>query len=223
MFTIIGIVVVIGSVVGGFTIAGGQLMGVKLTDRFFLRNASLGASLEVTTPTGIDASANFGFVSIDLGGAANLTAEFSIGLKDPGTGAANNEISLTEFIDAVSDVSTIGTLIDAPSLTGLGQLDLTVGNLSVTRPIVDAKSTALSCYTSIPFSAVGWVSWVNASAQRGRVVTEPRAVATGSYTQPCATSLSAGEIVDCRLGAWIRSLVRQAKLGVSDWVKVPVE
>ncbi len=122
-------------------IDGGQLIGVKLTDRFFMKNVSLGATLQLSTPQlngagavfdtdgdgstndGISATANFGFVSVHLQGSASLNAEFSVGLKDPtltGPGA-DGQISLTEFIDGLSH---FGDLIDKPSLTGLGQLDL---------------------------------------------------------------------------------------------------
>ena len=121
-------------------IDGRQVTGIKLTDRFFLRDAALGASLAVTTPTGIDANANFGFVGIHLGGNANLTAELSIGLKDPGVGpAADGQISLTEFI---AGLSNINTLIDAPSLTGLGQLSLDVG-LVGSVPFITLNNAAI--------------------------------------------------------------------------------
>ena len=89
-------------------IDGGQLLGVKLTDRFFMTDATLVASLEVTTPGGIDAGANFGFIGVNLGGDASLTADFTVGLKDPtATGAGHDgNISLTEFINGLSDVGT---------------------------------------------------------------------------------------------------------------------
>ena len=103
-----------------------------------MNDATLVASLEVTTPGGIDAGANFGFIGVNLGGDASLTADFTVGLKDPtATGAGHDgNISLTEFINGLSDV---GTLLDAPSLTGLAQIHLDV-TLDGDLPFVDFDS-----------------------------------------------------------------------------------
>ncbi|MFM8558445.1 MAG: motility-associated protein, partial [bacterium] len=52
MFTIIGIVVVLGSVVGGFTIAGGQLMSLfHISEIVTIAGPALGTVLISTPPT----------------------------------------------------------------------------------------------------------------------------------------------------------------------------
>jgi len=67
--------------------------------------------------------ANFGFVGVSLAGSGNLTGEIKTGFKDPSTSgpAADGRISLTEFINGLGD---IGSLIEKPTLTGGGSLDL---------------------------------------------------------------------------------------------------
>lgn len=112
-------------------IEGGQISGVRLTDRFFMENVLLKANLDVSAPDGVDMSASVGFVSIDLTGTASLDAEFTLGLKDPADTtpgddgpADDGRITLREFIDNVGNFTE--TLLDAPSLTGLGVLDLEV-------------------------------------------------------------------------------------------------
>ena len=136
-------------------IDGRQLSGVKLTDRFFIENAAISADLTISTPQlndagvvfdtdgdsvtddGIDAGASFGFVGIELTGGGSLTGKISTGLKDPKTGADDNRISLTEFIDGLDDFSS---LVEAPSLTGSGAISLEVDVTGV--PFITLPSNA---------------------------------------------------------------------------------
>ena len=107
-------------------IEGGQLIGVKISDRFFMKDVSLQANLALTAPAGINASANLGFITVNLAGTAALDARLAVGLKDPtesGPGM-DGQISLTEFINVVTGKVDFKKLIDKPSLTGLGQLGL---------------------------------------------------------------------------------------------------
>ena len=109
-------------------IEGSQIYGVKLTDRFFMENASLFGDVSVTTPEqqnpdgtdpdgdgdsndGINASAKFGFVEINAHGGGSVNAHLKAGLKDPGTSAADGRISLTEILDNVSNFSSLLILI----------------------------------------------------------------------------------------------------------------
>ncbi|CAM5793933.1 LEPR-XLL domain-containing protein [Rhizobacter fulvus] len=112
-------------------IDGAQLVGVQLTDRFFMKDANLTATLDVTTVGPVSADANFGFVGIHLGGNAAFSAELSVGLKDPTTSGAgaDGNISLREFINALPDFSS--KLLATPALTGGGEvtLDVTVSGL----------------------------------------------------------------------------------------------
>jgi hypothetical protein len=102
-------------------IQSSALGGVSLTDRLFLANAEIGASLSITGD--VEAAARFGFVAVVLSGDANLDLSISLGLEDPGTvPGTDGRITLREFLDALSDIST---LIPAPDLSGTG--DLTLG------------------------------------------------------------------------------------------------
>ena len=143
-------------------IDGGQLLGVKLTDRFFMTDATLVASLEVTTPGGIDAGANFGFIGVNLGGDASLTADFTVGLKDPtATGAGHDgNISLTEFINGLSDFDS---LLDDPSLTGLAQIHLDV-TLDGDLPFVDFDSGTVDLAANLGDVLSRWDDSVDLSA-----------------------------------------------------------
>ncbi|WP_283806368.1 LEPR-XLL domain-containing protein [Bradyrhizobium sp. cf659] len=139
-------------------IDGGQLTGIKLSDRFFMRDASLVGSLEVSTPGGIDASGHVGFVGINLAGDASLSADFSIGVNDPGTGAgADNSISLTEFTTGLSHVNT---LLDAPSLTGLVQLHLDV-SLDGSLPFITLGAGTVDLAANLGDALAKWDDVVN--------------------------------------------------------------
>ena len=117
-------------------IDGKQVSGIKLTDRFFMQNAGVGASLTITTPeldankqvigpSGIDALANFGFVGVSLTGGGTLSGSIHAGFKDPSTSGPGHDgrVSLTEFIDGLGNIST---LLETPTITGDGSITLDV-------------------------------------------------------------------------------------------------
>src|SRR5262249_1225374 len=77
----------------------------------------------------IDASANFGFVGVILGGQASLSASLSVGLEDPSDITPGNDgpgddgkVSLTEFIKNISNPLA---LLDA-SFSGEGSVAMTL-------------------------------------------------------------------------------------------------
>ncbi len=103
-------------------IEGAALKGPKLTDRFFAENATVSADFTLTTPGGIDATANFGFVGISLTGTGNLAGTISAGLKDGG----DNRLTLTELLDGAQDFRSIVNMPTVSPKVGLdyGKLDL---------------------------------------------------------------------------------------------------
>lgn len=118
-------------------IEGADIGGLTPLDRFFIENASASIGVHLSTPTldangnvlnpdgngvpddGLSGTAKFGFVGINLAGGGTVDATLSLGLKDPGTTAADGRISLTELLGALGDLDT---LIDAPALTGSGSI-----------------------------------------------------------------------------------------------------
>jgi Ca2+-binding RTX toxin-like protein len=104
-------------------IDGGPIIGIKLTDRFFLQNATLEATLDISVNP-LSAGASFGFVGVEIGGEASLSAELSLGLVDPTASGPGHDgkISLSEII---KHLSTPGDLFDA-SFGGNGGVELTV-------------------------------------------------------------------------------------------------
>jgi hypothetical protein len=169
-------------------IDGGQLLGVKLTDRFYMHDATLVASLDVTTPGGIDASANFGFVGIGLTGNADLSAELSVGLKDPtetGVGADGN-ISLTEFINALSNgfsedkQPNVQSLLNPPSLTGLGQLDLDVSVDGV--PFITVTNASIGLAVNVGDLFDRWADEVDLSAASPTRMSDTAFDLTGDFS-----------------------------------------
>jgi len=124
-------------------IDGGTIGGISAFDRFFIQDASAMVNVSISTPEpdtdmdgmpndtdgdgelddGLRATATFGFVSIELSGGGTLDLGLDIGLKDPGTVAADGRITLTELFEGLSD---IGTLIDGPTLTGGGSIILDI-------------------------------------------------------------------------------------------------
>src|SRR5262249_39273069 len=111
-------------------IEGGDIAGLTPADRFFLKDVNASVGLHLTSPAGLNLAAQFGFLKIDLAGSVNLDASLGLALKDPGTTAADGNISLTELFHSLSDIST---LLDAPGLTGGGDVMLTV-SVSPTIP-----------------------------------------------------------------------------------------
>ena len=126
-------------------IEGSDIGGVTPLDRFFIQGASANVALHLSTPTlnangavvdgdgdlilgedGISGTAKIGFVGIDVAGGGKFNANLSLGLKDP-DGSNNdadlNRISLAELLGALDDLDT---LVQAPQLTGGGQIALKV-------------------------------------------------------------------------------------------------
>src|SRR5262249_48322473 len=104
-------------------IEGGDIAGLTPTDRFFLQNVSANVGLHLTSPGGLNLAAHLGFLTINLAGDVNLNAGLGLTLQDPGTTAADGRVSLTEFFHGLGDISP---LLDSPSLTGSGDVSLTV-------------------------------------------------------------------------------------------------
>src|SRR5262249_51750984 len=100
-------------------IEGGDIAGLTPADRFFLQDVSASVGLHLTSPGGLNLAAHLGFLNINLAGNVDLSATLGLNLKDPGTTAADGRISLTEFFGGLGDIST---LLDAPSLTGGGDV-----------------------------------------------------------------------------------------------------
>ncbi|QSA97859.1 OmpA family protein [Methylococcus sp. EFPC2] len=125
-------------------IEGSDIAGLRPLDRFFLQNVGANIGLHLSTPTldangnvlnpdgngieddGLSGTASVGFVGIEVAGGGTLNATLALGLKDPdgdNSDADGNRISLAELIGALDDLDT---LVDAPSLTGGGQILLDV-------------------------------------------------------------------------------------------------
>src|SRR5262249_52763054 len=102
------------------------------------------ASLTISTPGGINASASFGFVGVKLTGNADLTGSFETGLQDPSTSgdAHDGKISLTEFINGLKN---IGSLLEPPSIVGGGTVHLEVGldTGGVSLPFITLNNAAI--------------------------------------------------------------------------------
>ena len=112
-------------------IEGAQIAGTRLTDRFFIENASVFGNASLSTPNGFSATATFGdFVEIIISGGGSLEVGITAGLKDPGTLQADESrlidgrISITEFLDALYD--DIWSLIEMTSITGMGDFNVGV-------------------------------------------------------------------------------------------------
>jgi|GEM_PF-6918000 len=103
-------------------IDGTDIAGLTPGDRFFLQDVSANVGLHLTSPSGLNLAAHLGFLNIGLSGNATISANLGLNLKDPGTDG-DNRISLTELFNSLSDIST---LLNAPSLTGSGDISLTV-------------------------------------------------------------------------------------------------
>ena len=84
--------------------------GDDLADYAFIDAASISGSMDLAAAN-IDASARFGFLSIEIvDGTAAAHADFSLALNDPGTVAADGRIAISELIAGLSD---LGTLVSA--------------------------------------------------------------------------------------------------------------
>ncbi|CAN0383184.1 unnamed protein product, partial [Phaeothamnion confervicola] len=90
----------------GDRIESGLLGGVDPMERLFLQNARAAASLAFSTPSAVEANAQFGFVGIEASGEADLTGTVSIGLKPPGAPDfdPNARITLKSLIDNIGNV-----------------------------------------------------------------------------------------------------------------------
>ena len=53
---------------------------------------------------GVQASANFGFVGIDLSGAANIGAELSLGFNTNADALDDSRLTLQELVDGLGDI-----------------------------------------------------------------------------------------------------------------------
>ena len=118
-------------------IEGATLAGLTLADRFFIENAVARGSFSVTTPElpsdpdvdgdGIEATASFGFVGVELSGNGSLFGAAEIGLKAPGDTEAGGRITLKELLDAVSGADPdAGSVLATPLIVGGGDLDLSI-------------------------------------------------------------------------------------------------
>src|SRR5262249_1060490 len=119
-------------------IQGASIADLTPADRFFLKDVNASVGLHLTSP-GVGLQANLGFIGINLSGGVNLNASVGIALKDPGTTAADGLISLTELFKSFSDIST---LLDAPHLTGGGDVSLKIA-VSPTIPGLTISSDPL--------------------------------------------------------------------------------
>ena len=101
---------------------GSVVAGGDPGDWLFIRDASATASLD-TAAQDVDASARFGFVSIEVvDGTADANARFEVEFTDPGTNAADGRIDIGELLDGLNDLNT---LIDV-SLSGSANFDLPI-------------------------------------------------------------------------------------------------
>jgi len=113
-------------------IEGGLLGGIDPLDRLFIRNAQAAATLGISTPGGLNATARFGFVEIvgtggitGLDGTGSMTGSISVGLKpvDATEFDAAAKITLKDLLD---NISNIGDFLDGPTIDGEGKLELVV-------------------------------------------------------------------------------------------------
>src|SRR5206468_528596 len=72
--------------------------------------------------TGLNLTANLGFLGLTLAGDANISATLSMGLQNP-TDHSSTKITLSELFDNLGDITSI---VKLPSLTGGGTASLRV-------------------------------------------------------------------------------------------------
>ena len=97
-------------------IEGGAIGGIDFLDRFFIDEAEVEAKVSVTAPS-IEASAQFGFVGLEITGEGALGAKVVAGLKDDGTADVNNDdrLSLAELIDGLGE--DVLSVVQLPTLS----------------------------------------------------------------------------------------------------------
>ena len=82
-------------------INGQPLHGETLADQFYLRNADFTGIVKLAVPN-FSGTANFGFVEVAMTGASgSAQVQANVKLKDPGTGAADGKIFLSEVSGAL--------------------------------------------------------------------------------------------------------------------------
>ena len=113
-------------------IEGGLLGGIDPLDRLFIRNAQAAATLGISTPGGLNATARFGFVEITGtgsitgdNGVGTMTGGISVGLKPVDAMAFDPTAKIT-LKDLLDNISNIGDFFDGPTITGEGELELAV-------------------------------------------------------------------------------------------------
>ena len=116
-------------------IEGQQIAGASLADRFFMEDAKLWGNIDISTqsivpkdspvpPSNIiTASANFGFVEIDLKGKGKLSTHLETGLKSPGEHTEiGSRVTLNQLMDNLgkdeNGKSQIHNVVATPTLTG---------------------------------------------------------------------------------------------------------
>jgi len=118
-------------------IEGGPLGGTTLADRMFLQNANLTAGISLNT-TDVEATAQFGIVSIKLSGTPNLSANMTALLKDPNS---DGIITLTELKTALGTGGDPSSVIAAPAITGTSN---TTFNVTVNPAVLSLAGGSVS-------------------------------------------------------------------------------
>ncbi len=114
------------------SLEGNKLGGVPVEERIYFENVSVGADISLTTPSpdpgapepppGIDATATFGFVGIDLTGDASILAELDFALQEPSTTTPDGRLTVKELLEGL--VQDPASLVTTPTLAATGTVNL---------------------------------------------------------------------------------------------------
>jgi Ca2+-binding RTX toxin-like protein len=102
-------------------ITGAAIAGIPILDRLFIKAPETGdpdmlhAGLSIGTGAGITATANFGFVGVNLSGNGAIDAGIGASLIDPGTSpGTSGKITVAEIVEALTTDPT--ALLAAPAI-----------------------------------------------------------------------------------------------------------
>ncbi len=136
---------------------GNKLGGLPFEERVFFENASISADASLTTPSpdpedplapGINATATFGFVGVELTGNGDLGFALDFGLQEPTGVTPDGRLTVKELLDGLT--TDPASVVATPTLTGSGLFEL---DLAIT-PSVDALVPGLD--PSLDIEVVGF-------------------------------------------------------------------